>query len=129
MRISGAVRLALVGAGGKSTALFQLAHQFPPPVIVTATTHLSIEQQALVDRNQVLDSPADLERYDLRDPLGVHLFTGVPAGQGRSLGLHGETLAALKLMADMNQAPLLIEADGSRQLPLKAPAEHEPDIP
>ena len=32
-------------------------------------------------------------------------------------------------LADRYQAPLFIEADGSKCLPLKAPAEHEPPIP
>jgi molybdenum cofactor cytidylyltransferase len=121
--------LALVGAGGKSTALFQLARQLPPPVIVTATTHLSIEQQSLADQYQVLTTPSDLEAYHPRNQRGVLLFTGGPADQGRTEGLQGETLAALKTMADENGLPLLIEADGSRQLPLKAPALHEPPIP
>ena len=36
--------LALVGAGGKTTALFQLARELEPPVIVTATAHLATSQ-------------------------------------------------------------------------------------
>ncbi len=37
-RISTSV--AFVGAGGKTTAMFQLARELTPPVIVTTTTHL-----------------------------------------------------------------------------------------
>ena len=38
-------------------------------------------------------------------------------------------LQELIKIADEHNLPLIIEADGSRQLPLKAPAEHEPAIP
>jgi hypothetical protein len=40
--------IAFVGAGGKTTALFQLARELPP-VIVNATTHLGV-WQSLADR-------------------------------------------------------------------------------
>ncbi len=40
-----------------------------------------------------------------------------------------ELLSGLQRLADDSQVPLLIEADGSRGLPLKAPADWEPPIP
>ena len=40
LRLPPASSVAFVGAGGKSTALFQLARELNPPVIITATTHL-----------------------------------------------------------------------------------------
>jgi molybdenum cofactor cytidylyltransferase len=43
--------------------------------------------------------------------------------------LHPTALAALSEFARQHQLPLLVEADGSRQLALKAPASHEPAIP
>jgi len=40
LRADRSIRLALVGAGGKTTAMFQLARQLEPPVLVSASTHL-----------------------------------------------------------------------------------------
>ena len=52
LRLSNSARLALVGSGGKTTALFQLARELSSgggPVIVTATTHLHVDQVKLAD--------------------------------------------------------------------------------
>ncbi|MBK7455623.1 MAG: hypothetical protein IPJ46_18430 [Anaerolineales bacterium] len=56
MRLSDALRLktpqsvSFSGAGGKTTAIFQLAREFPQ-AIVTATTHLGTWQTSLADRH------------------------------------------------------------------------------
>jgi molybdenum cofactor cytidylyltransferase len=59
---------------------------------------------------------------------GVTLFTG-PIDGNRTVGLAPDILSRLHQYCDDHSLPLLIEADGSRQLPLKAPAVHEPPIP
>jgi molybdenum cofactor cytidylyltransferase len=123
------LRLALAGGGGKSTALFQLARQLPPPVLVTASTHLAISQLAQADRHFKILSSEDLlvpgdQLFD-----GVILVTGPDDGAGRTLGLSEDLLDMLHHLAAARGVPLLVEADGSRRLPLKAPAEHEPAIP
>ena len=123
-----APRIALVGAGGKTTAMFQIARQLKPPVIVTATTHLGHQQTALADRWYVACTPSELPANS-EIPAGVLLFTGPLDSTDRTLGVDLEILDQLFLMADRFHCPLLIEADGSRQLPLKAPADHEPAIP
>lgn len=135
LRLSSAPRLALVGAGGKTTVLFQIAREYPPPVLVTTTTHFAEAQTALADVHIVLDHPQDVARLsapaqaaaDL--PHALIVLSGAPDGQGRLMGLEGGTLAELRRFADENAIPLLIEADGARQLPLKAPAGHEPALP
>ena len=43
--------IAFIGAGGKTTTLFQLARRLPPPVIVTATSHLGAWQVTMADRH------------------------------------------------------------------------------
>jgi molybdenum cofactor cytidylyltransferase len=129
LRLGKAPRLALVGAGGKTTALFQLARQLPPPVLVAATTHLAAHQVALADRHFRLDDPAQVERFAPQAQSGVTLFTGLDEVQQRLKGLEGAALQAVWALAETMQAPLLLEADGSRMLPLKAPAPHEPPIP
>jgi hypothetical protein len=67
--------IAFVGAGGKTTALFQLAWELPPPVIVSATTHLGVWQIPLADRHIVAATPAPLEAIE-HGLSGVILVTG-----------------------------------------------------
>ena len=67
IRLSDTACLALTGSGGKTTALFQLARSLGAgpgssqqatarrPVIVTATTHLHIDQVSLADSHWIWD--------------------------------------------------------------------------
>lgn len=126
LRLHPRPRLALAGSGGKSTALFTLAREMPAPVIVTATAHLAIEQTALADRHFVVAPSAALEEPL---PSGVTLFTGPENAAGKVAGVSALDLQHLLALAATHNAPLLIEADGSKGRPLKAPAGHEPPIP
>jgi molybdenum cofactor cytidylyltransferase len=119
--------IALVGSGGKTTALFQLARELPQPVLVTATSHLHVDQIKLADSHWIGEKPKDLA--DLENNLhGVMLVTG-PLNGDRATGLNENLIYWLRDFCGHHNLPLLIEADGSRQRPLKAPAEHEPPIP
>jgi molybdenum cofactor cytidylyltransferase len=123
----GRVGVAFVGAGGKSTALFQLARELPPPVIVTATTHLHIDQIKLADSHWIWGEEEDFA--GLKENLnGVVLVTG-PRDRDRTMGSNEYLLSWLQEFCISRNLPLLIEADGSRQRPLKAPADHEPALP
>lgn len=115
--------LAFVGAGGKTTALFQLARQWPPPVVVTTTTHLGLWQATLADEHVVLTQPGTVRWH------GVTLITGPATPVKRLGGINDSILYWLHETCKKHRIPLLIEADGARQKPLKAPAEHEPAIP
>lgn len=129
IRARRSLRIALVGAGGKTTATFQLARQLDPPVLVSASTHLSLEQAALADAHFILFPTQKITDSKSRLVDGVNLFTGAAGEDNRTRGLAGEDLEELSRLADELACPLLVEADGSRRLPLKAPAEHEPPIP
>jgi molybdenum cofactor cytidylyltransferase len=123
-------RLAFAGAGGKTTALFTLARALieggTKSVFVTTSTHIGVEQVMLADRHLRIDELAELPASA---PKGVTLFTGRDVAEDRLAGLDEETLSLLNLRAGSENVPLLVEADGSRMRPLKAPAEHEPAIP
>ncbi len=128
LRLQDYPRLALVGAGGKTTALFHLARAMDSPVIVAATTHLAIEQTQLADQHIILKEIEDTNRLDDLALSAVILLTGPQEGD-RTLGLSEGIISWLDQFCGYHSLPLLIEADGSRQRPLKAPADHEPPIP
>jgi molybdenum cofactor cytidylyltransferase len=137
-RISNTACVALSGSGGKTTALFQLARSLSGtegrPIIVSATTHLHVNQIKLADSHWIGQKPEDFSR--LKDSLrGVMLISG-PLDGDRTKGLNNPTIHWLHEFCNRHSLPLLIEADGSRQRPLKAPGEHvsptaggEPPIP
>jgi probable selenium-dependent hydroxylase accessory protein YqeC len=121
--------IAFVGAGGKTTAIFHLARSLSSaagnPVIVTATSHLAVWQFQLADHHRTIITTEDL---DVLPDSGITLITGAPDGD-RSLPLPLELLTRLRDLCLARGIDLLIEADGSRSRPLKAPAGHEPPIP
>lgn len=129
LRASQGIRLAMVGAGGKTTAMFGLARQLTPPVLVSATTHLAQHQLRFADRYFPIDEGADIRRLGEQGFSGVTLLIGKPCEDQRALGLSAEQIGAVYAQAEEHNLPLLVEADGSRQLPMKAPAAHEPAIP
>jgi len=122
------IRTALVGAGGKTSAMFRLARELLSPVMVTASTHLGEWQIALADQHRVIRSPDDL-RISATELKGITLLTGEQMDGQRVKGLDLQTLSIVKELADQHRWPIILEADGSRQCPVKAPAEHEPVIP
>ncbi|MBM3144853.1 MAG: putative selenium-dependent hydroxylase accessory protein YqeC [Chloroflexi bacterium] len=128
LRLPNSPRLALVGAGGKTTALFHLAREMDAPVIVTASTHLAVEQTRLANQHFILQESEDVNHLEDIPLSGVILLTG-PIEGDRTTSLPEEIMAWLDQFCGYHSLPILIEADGARQLPLKAPAAHEPPIP
>ena len=125
--------IAFVGAGGKTSAIFSLARQLTGKVIVAATTHLAEEQLGLADTYCTVASPAAIQRDWKRALKGeqskVILFAGKLGADSRTTGLTEDEIESLHDLCKSADLPLLIEADGSRQKPLKAPGAHEPVIP
>lgn len=112
--------VALVGGGGKTTLLYALAREARDggrTVLVTTTTHMRPHPRLPLTGWEGLSRlRAMLDRYGI-------LFLGRPVQDGRLTG-EGDISACLRA-ADL----VLIEADGSKGLPLKAPADHEPVLP
>jgi molybdenum cofactor cytidylyltransferase len=119
--------IAFIGAGGKTTAMFQLARQIPTPVIVTATTHLGVWQIPFADKHIITNTAAALEEIE-HGLQGVILVTG-SMDEDRTKPINDNLLDWLHQFCGYHSIPLLIEADGARQRPLKAWADHEPPIP
>lgn len=133
LRLGDSPCLALVGAGGKTSLLFRLASEFNPPVILSASTHLSKTQViprglTKFDRHHIINKFEDLQSVEPQLKQGTHLLTG-PFEGDRARGLDMRCLSWLDHFTSVNQIPFLMEADGSRTRPIKAPADHEPAIP
>ena len=112
--------VALVGAVGKTSTLYALARQAADSgrtVVVTTTTHI-LRHPGL----PLVEEPTP-ER--LRAALAQHgVVTVGTVFRGDKLSGAG-TPEELRRAADV----VLVEADGAKRLPLKAPAEYEPVIP
>ncbi len=121
--------ISFVGAGGKTTAIFQLARQLDAPVFITTTTHLAHDQAKLADQHIIL--PESMPGFNNLILLNnaVTLITGTLDENGKWKGLSLEEVNRLGEYASASNIPLLVEADGARQFSLKAPADHEPAIP
>jgi len=119
---------AFVGAGGKTTAMFSLARQIPGPVWVTTSAHLGTDQTRLADGHYILKSDEDIQPAQWMKNK-VTLLSG-PATSDDRLSSPAERLLELVHTAALREGvSLLLEADGSRSIPLKAPGDHEPPIP
>lgn len=111
-------RVALVGGGGKTSILYKLAREALDQgrrVIVTTTTHLWPHPDI-----PLTEDPAEVERA--LGERGIVMF-GHTESSGKAAA--GREISDCLVFADV----VLAEADGSRGLPLKAPAAHEPAVP
>jgi molybdenum cofactor cytidylyltransferase len=140
IRLTPSSRVALVGAGGKTTILFRIAHDYidsakagKQSILLSTSTHLAAGQVQQADLHIIVQRIEDFDAFQSQLPPGLILFTGqfttTAEYEDRALGLSDEMLTSLRLLADKHHVPLLIEADGARKRPLKAPADHEPAIP
>jgi molybdenum cofactor cytidylyltransferase len=123
--------VALVGGGGKSTAMFRLAREMVEKggrAITTTTTRIFGAQIALAPAHV---SVAEATHDRVAAMLAAHRNVLVIGATDRSTGkADGVSLELFRdLRAWFPDACLLNEADGSRMRPFKAPAAHEPVIP
>lgn len=105
---------ALIGGGGKTSTMYALAEELrmSGSVIVCTTTHI-------LKPPQYPYLPVVTNRLNP----GEAVSTGI--SDGAKLTAPHQSFDELRQLADY----ILVEADGSRQLPLKAHATHEPVIP
>ena len=119
--IDGSELISLVGGGGKTTTLFTLGTLLAGTTVLTTTTKMGAEQSGGFP---VLIDPTD-------EVLGGQLArTGSAlvwkaAEQRRAVGVDADTCDRWFDLADN----IVVEADGSRKRPFKAPAAHEPVVP
>ncbi|GIV66415.1 MAG: selenium cofactor biosynthesis protein YqeC [Chloroflexota bacterium] len=129
LRLHQKSRLAIVGAGGKSTILFNSAAELESPVVLAATAHLCADQLNLATSHFFVEKPSDVNNIFQKEFQGSLLLTGPIGERNRTRGLSDEEINLVRENCERLGLPLIIEADGSRRLPLKAPAEFEPPVP
>jgi len=123
--------VALVGGGGKTTAMFRLAREAVARggrAITTTTTRIFGAQVALAPAH-VLAADATRERIAAALATHGHVLVIGPTetGSGKAEGVSLDLFRRLR--AWFPDVCMLNEADGSRMRPFKAPAEYEPVIP
>ena len=112
--------ISFVGGGGKTTSIYKLADELTRKgrrVIVTTTTHMQMPKNKVILNNNIYDINKILEESNF-------VTVGIKAENGKISSVSMEQVNELKEICDF----LLIEADGAKMLPLKAPASHEPVI-
>lgn len=128
LRIGNKSVVAFVGAGGKTTAMFNLAREFNFPSIITTTTKMGIDQANLADVHVNLKGKLP-EASDFGNEKVTIVTDGLIANRTRWQGLDDMQISRLRNLSAVFSRALLIEADGAKTLPLKAPGEDEPIIP
>ena len=125
--------VSLIGAGGKTSALFWLAREFHKcglRVLVTTTTHMYLPSQGEVAQCIIENNfTRQLEFLNtMRNKTGiVACFSAFDEQSGKVTGCLPEEIDLFKKAAVADV--ILVEADGAKHCILKAPAEHEPSIP
>jgi molybdenum cofactor cytidylyltransferase len=126
--------VVLVGAGGKTSVLFRLANEIASTgrrVVTTTTTRIFAAQMAQSPVHLTVNNGA-VDESRLAALLDSHgqclLVTGIE-GQKAAGVESGVVDRVAAQAASLGIAAILVEADGSQRLPVKAPAPHEPVIP
>lgn len=115
-------KIAVIGAGGKTTALTALAQQHRAArVLLTTTTHILPVSPPICDR-LCIDPDATMLTEALSKP-GI-TCAGMTAQAGKLSALTPDLLALANTHCDW----LFYEADGAKRLPLKLHAPYEPVI-
>ncbi|MCH8891013.1 MAG: putative selenium-dependent hydroxylase accessory protein YqeC [Myxococcales bacterium] len=116
--------VAIVGGGGKSSLMFELAERLPGRGVMTTTTRIFSQQMSSAAECCTLADADWRARLDAFE--SALLVVGRVEGE-RAVGVAPELPA--ELLAHPRVDWVVVEADGSRMLPVKAPGPHEPVIP
>ena len=121
--------VCLIGAGGKTSTMFRLAQELSSKgmrVLATTTTAIYYPEREQYDEILVSkDESTDL--FDNRCNSGITVLGRSISSEGKLLGVNPKFLDDVFLKGIFDY--IIVEGDGSKSRPIKAPAEHEPVIP
>jgi molybdenum cofactor cytidylyltransferase len=123
--------VAFTGAGGKTSTLIQLGRELAADgwrVIGTTTTRIAADELSLMPGALSIGG-SSLRPEAISRALNQHGFVFLyhNVTNDKAVGLSVQTIESLVDSVDSDV--ILIEADGARRLPFKAPYDHEPVIP
>ena len=121
--------VAIVGAGGKTSLMQYLAQNLSGTVVCTTCTKLAASEASLFDKHIVWENEELPEIIRNSDSILVTRLPIRDDGNLKLSGLSEKQLVILKEHCDQQLVPLIVEADGAKRRPLKAPAAWEPVIP
>ncbi len=120
--------VAFIGAGGKTSTLIALGHELAQAgmrVLATTTTHIAIDELDLMPYATTLDKGIAHLSLALGENRFVFLYSDI-----RNSRVYGPNSQEIPRLLDaVDSDVMLIEADQSDGLPLKAPFSDEPNIP
>jgi len=125
--------VALVGAGGKTSMMFRLAQEISAdgqPVLTTTTTKIyipGVEQSRHLILSESPDDAIQSARQLLKHTRHVSAACGKIENQKKLAGYPPQAIE--KFLESGIFKWIIVEADGARQKPLKAPGPQEPVIP
>jgi len=124
--------ISLVGGGGKTTLLFALAKELKKTglkVITTTTTKIfepSREQAPCLVIEE--DNARAIELVKNRLSSHAHVTLATKKFQDEKIGgVNPDIIERLSQQLPVDY--LIVEADGAKKLPIKAPSDHEPVVP
>ncbi|NLA74104.1 MAG: putative selenium-dependent hydroxylase accessory protein YqeC [Deltaproteobacteria bacterium] len=116
--------ISLIGGGGKTTTMYNLANELAISglkVIVTTTTHIAPPEDpsySLIFTKEINEVASALEMSSL-------VIVADRFENEKLCGIDPVWVNDLSRLADV----IIVEADGAKNRPFKAPHEHEPVIP
>jgi len=125
--------VALVGGGGKTSVMFRLARELTAHglrVVTTTTTRIFVTQMAAAPHHLIAQDEDALLAHlpqTLQQHGHVLIVGGIDVAQNKAYGI--EPTLVERIVALPSVDAVIIEADGARMKPFKAPAQHEPVIP
>ena len=114
--------ITVVGAGGKTSTIFELGNELSnlnKKTIITTTTHMKLDKDFLL-----IDADFNIENLKKILQKNNLIKIGKKESDYKVNRLDEDTLKRCIDISDF----LLIEGDGSKRLPLKAPKDNEPVI-
>lgn len=121
--------IALVGAGGKTTTMFEIAEELKflgKRVLVTTTTAIYYPKPSQFDKIALGDKYV-FNMFNNTDTAFINVLGSLVNGEGKLVGIHKEEVDNIFEKGYFDY--ILVESDGSKGRSIKAPGAHEPVIP